>query len=192
MKTVLKQRFFNRPVLAVAEELLGKFLVRKNGSREIAYMITEVEAYDGEQDKACHASRGMTLRTAVMYDEAGYWYVYLCYGVHEMLNIVTGPKEYPAAVLIRGVEGINGPGRVTKMLGIDRTFNAMGVCKESGLWIEDRGVVVKRKDIKRATRVGVAYAGHWAEKPWRFILLSSFLTSFSSSHSSASSNGGHS
>jgi DNA-3-methyladenine glycosylase len=170
MKTVLRQEFFNRPVLTVAEELLGKFLVRKNDRHELAYMITEVEAYDGEKDKACHASRGKTPRTAVMYGEAGHWYVYLCYGVHEMLNIVTGPKGYPSAVLIRGVEGVNGPGRVTKTLRINRKLNTKNACKESGLWVEDRRVMVEKRDIKRDTRIGVAYAGHWAEKPWRFVL----------------------
>ncbi len=87
--------------------------------------ITEVEAYDGEQDLACHASKGKTPRTAVMYEPGGVWYVYLVYGMYHMLNIVTRSAGYPAAVLIRGTSGISGPGRLTKHLQIDRTLTGM-------------------------------------------------------------------
>ncbi len=150
----------------MAQELLGTYLVLADGT---AHMITEVEAYDGEHDKACHASRGCTPRNAPMYGAAGQWYVYLCYGMYDMLNIVTGKKGYPAAVLIRGVEGLNGPGKLTKALGITRTFNTCVANKKSGLWIEDRGVVVHKKHITAAPRIGVAYAQEWARKPYRFI-----------------------
>lgn len=133
-------------------------------------MITEVEAYDGERDLASHARAGRTPRTEVMYGESGVWYVYLCYGVHEMLNLVVGPRDWPAAVLIRGVEGFSGPGRVTKAMGIDRALNAKAVEPLSALWIEDRGVRVPRSRVKATPRIGVAYAGPiWAEKAWRFI-----------------------
>ena len=119
-------------------------------------MITEVEAYDGERDRACHARRGRTARNAVMYEPGGVWYVYLCYGVHEMLNLVTGPPDYPAAVLIRGIEGAPGPGRLTKALGIDRRLNGAVCAPESGLWIEDRGVRLPRGAIKVIDRPGAS------------------------------------
>lgn len=132
-------------------------------------MIIEVEAYDGERDLACHARAGQTERTAVMYGPGGVWYVYLCYGVHEMLNLVVGPPGWPAAVLIRGVEGCVGPGRLTRLLGIDRRLNRQPASLASGLWIEDRGVRLPSRLIEAGPRVGVAYAGPiWARKPWRF------------------------
>jgi DNA-3-methyladenine glycosylase len=155
-----------RATLAHARNLLGKFLVGPDGA---ARMITEVEAYDGERDLASHARVGRTRRTQVMYGDGGVWYVYLCYGVHEMLNLVVGPRDWPAAVLIRGVEGVHGPGRVTRALGIDRRFNATGAHPGAGWWIEDRGVKVPRKLIRATPRIGVDYAGPvWAKKPWRF------------------------
>lgn len=133
-------------------------------------MIIETEAYDGFEDKASHASRGETPRNKVMFGEAGVWYVYFVYGMHHMLNIVTGAKGYPSAVLIRGVEGISGPARLTKALGIDRAMNEQKAERKSGLWIEDRGVIVPKNRIERTPRIGVAYAGEeWAEKPWRFV-----------------------
>jgi DNA-3-methyladenine glycosylase len=155
-----------------ARALLGKFLVRRHADGRIeARMITETEAYDGEHDLACHARAGRTARTAVMYEPGGVWYVYLCYGIHEMLNLVVGPRDRPAAVLIRGVEGAPGPGRVTKALGIDRSLNARPAAPASGLWIEDRGVCVARSRVQVTPRIGVDYAGpEWAAKPWRFVL----------------------
>jgi DNA-3-methyladenine glycosylase len=160
--------------VAIARALLGKFLVRRldDGSSE-ACMINEVEAYCGEEDLACHAAKGRTKRTEVMYSGAGVWYVYLCYGVHEMLNLVTGPKDRPAAVLIRGVAGISGPGRVTRALRITRALNgaSAAAAQSSGLWIEDRGIAVSRRHIRATPRIGVAYAGPlWSQKPWRFVL----------------------
>ncbi len=170
-KKILTKKFFERATLVVARDLLGKFLVRKKGRTEIAYMITEVEAYDGHNDKASHAHRGETTRNKVMFGEAGVWYVYFVYGMYDMLNMVTGPHRYPAAVLIRGVEGIHGPGRLTKKLGITRRLNGNDAVRISGLWIEDRGVRVKRKNIQKTPRIGVNYAGSvWSKKPYRFIL----------------------
>lgn len=135
-------------------------------------MILETEAYDGEGDLACHARVGRTRRTEVMYAAGGVWYVYLCYGVHEMLNLVVGPRDHPAAILLRGVEGAGGPGRLTRALGIDRSLNRTAACAAtSDLWVEDRGVVVPRGAIRAAPRIGVDYAGPvWAAKPWRFTL----------------------
>ncbi len=164
------KHFFERPTLTVARELLGKYLVKKSKGKTIARMITETEAYDGPLDLASHASKGRTARTDVMFGEAGIWYVYLIYGMYEMLNIVTGPTDYPAAVLIRGVEGIDGPGKLTREFGITRSVNLKAVGDDSGVWIEDRGVRVRPSDIERTPRIGVAYAGEWAKKPMRFVL----------------------
>ncbi len=161
----------SRRTAAIARSLIGKFLVRSTPRGPVAGMITDVEAYDGERDQACHARRGRTARNAVMYGPGGVWYVYLCYGMHEMLNLVTGPRGHPAAVLIRGVEGARGPGRLTKAFAVDRRLNGAGCAPASGLWIEDRGVRVPRGAITAAPRIGVDYAGPvWAGKPWRFVL----------------------
>ncbi len=157
--------------ISLARWLLGKFLVRRFADGRIeSRMITEVEAYNGEADQACHARAGRTKRTAPLYEAGGIWYVYLCYGIHEMLNLVVGPKDWPAALLIRGVEGAIGPGRVTKTLAIDRTLNATSALNErSGLWIEDHGIHVPRKIVRATPRIGVDYAGPiWSKKHWRF------------------------
>ena len=164
--------------VVLARWLLGKALVRTVAGERRAYLITEVEAYDGERDLACHASKGRTKRTEVMYQAGGVWYVYLCYGVHEMLNLVVGPEGHPAAVLIRGVHGIVGPGRLTKRLQIGRQLNGRPAHRQSGLHLEDVGIVVSRRDISAGPRVGVSYAGAvWAKKPWRFQLASAALPS---------------
>jgi DNA-3-methyladenine glycosylase len=157
--------------VALARSLVGKVLARRLPDGTVRrHAITEVEAYDGEHDRACHASRGRTARTDVMYRAGGIWYVYLCYGMHEMLNLVTGPEGYPAAVLIRGLSACSGPGRLTKALGIGRDLNGTTATTDSGLWIEDDGVVVPRRAIRATPRIGVAYAGpRWAAKRWRFV-----------------------
>ena len=162
--------FFERDTLIVARELLGKYLVRRTRGKEISVMITEVEAYDGFEDKASHAHKGETARNKPMFGEAGVWYVYLVYGMYEMLNIVTGKKGYPAAVLIRGVEGVVGPGRLTKFLQITRSLNNKRAIPESGLWIEDWGAVIVDNMIKKTPRIGVGYAGVWAKKKYRFVM----------------------
>ena len=160
-----------RGTVRLARELLGKYLVRTRDGAAEARLITEAEAYDGERDLACHARAGRTARTATMYREGGCWYVYLCYGVHEMLNLVTGPEHWPAAVLIRGVAGAGGPGRLTRALGIDRRLNGAEAAPASGLHIEDRGVRVPRSWVRATPRVGVDFAGPvWAAKPWRFLI----------------------
>ena len=165
MRKVLSKKFFEKNALKVAENLLGKYLVRKIGDKEIALKINEVEAYDGFEDKASHAHKGKTERNKVMFGEAGNWYVYLVYGMHNMLNIVTGNKDYPAAILIRGVGEINGPGRLTKFLKISKKLNGKTSSLETILWFEDRGETVDKKKIKRTSRVGVDYAGPiWAKK----------------------------
>ncbi|MFA5995496.1 MAG: DNA-3-methyladenine glycosylase [Patescibacteria group bacterium] len=162
--------FFNQPVLKIAPNLLGKYLVRKIGNKIIAGLITEVEAYDGPHDLACHAAKGRTARTEVMFSTGGVWYVYLVYGMYYMLNIVTGPKDYPAAILIRATDQVSGPGKLTKYFHITKTFNNKIANKKTGLWIEDRGDKISTKHIVRTPRIGVNYAGIWAKKPYRFIL----------------------
>ncbi len=170
-RVILGKKFYERDVLLVAEELLGKFLVHRDGTSEISFMITEVEAYDGEDDKACHAHKGKTSRTGVMFGQAGVWYVYLIYGMYNMLNIVTGPKDYPAAILIRGTKEVSGPGKLTKAMKVDRGMTGKAEKKKTGLWIEDRGIKIYKKNIQRTSRIGVEYAGPiWAKKPYRFIL----------------------
>jgi len=171
MRKELKKRFFKRPTILVAQELLGKFLVKKNGSKRVAHMITEVEVYDGPRDLGSHAARGLTPRTKIMFGPAGYWYVYFTYGIYWMLNIVTREKDYPAAILIRGVERISGPGRLTRALDINRKFNGRAATESSGLWIEDRGIKIPNGKIKKGPRIGIDYAGpYWAKRHWRFWL----------------------
>ena len=166
--TVLTDEFFFRDVKIVARRLLGKTLCtrdkRGNIKREI---IAETEAYDGESDLACHASKGKTPRTSTMYRHGGICYVYLCYGMHWMLNVVTGGEGYPAAVLIRGSVNIKGPGRLTKYLGVNAAYNGMNLSRNSSIWIEDMGMKPSR--IYTGPRVGVGYAGpEWSNKPYRF------------------------
>ena len=162
-----------KKTVSLARGLIGKYLIRRHpDGREEARRITEVEAYHGEGDLACHARAGRTARTDVLYGPGGVWYVYLCYGIHEMLNIVVGPLDWPAAILIRGVEGIAGPGRVTQALEIDRRLNRTAVDPTSGLWLEDRGERLPRHRVRCTPRIGVAYAGPiWSMKPWRFELV---------------------
>ncbi len=174
MTKVLNLKFFNRPTLAVTQNLLGKILVRRYRGKLIKAVITEVEAYDGFKDKASHASRGLTKRNFPMFGPAGYWYVYFTYGMHWMLNITTGPKNYPAAVLVRGVKGISGPARLTKFFKIDKRFNNRLSSRKTGLWIADNGLKIKDQGLRivKTPRIGVDYAGPvWADKPYRFILM---------------------
>lgn len=170
MRKILKQSFFKRPTLKVAEELIGKFLVRNIRGKEYTHMITETEAYDGFEDKASHAHHGKTKRNEVMFREAGYIYIYFTYGMHYMLNVITGEEDYPAAVLIRAVDKISGPGRLTKKLSITKTLNNKLLEKDSRLWIEDRGVKISKTQIKRTPRIGINSAHEWKDKLYRFVL----------------------
>jgi DNA-3-methyladenine glycosylase len=168
MRKVLGSEFFERPTTTVARDLLGKFLVRKVGGKESALMITETEAYDGPPDLGSHSARGHTARTEVLFGPAGIWYVYIIYGLHDMLNIVT--KRDGAAVLIRGTDGYPKPGTLTKALRVTRALNQKPASRKTGLWVEDRGIKIPKKDIEATPRIGIAYAGEWAEKPWRFVV----------------------
>jgi DNA-3-methyladenine glycosylase len=170
-RVLISEAWQGRDTVAIARGLLGCRLVVRGEKGRCALRITEVEAYDGPEDRASHASRGQTPRNAVMFGPAGRWYVYLCYGVHEMLNLVTGPEGHPAAVLIRGVEGHDGPGKLTRALGIDRRFNLRPATRATGLWIEAGDRAVAPEEILATPRIGVDYAGpEWAAKPWRFVL----------------------
>lgn len=179
---VLKKSFYNQNTLKVARDLLGCFLVRKFSDGKISkFIIIETEAYCGPNDLASHASRGKTQRSEVMFGEAGMIYIYLVYGMYYMLNIVTEKKDYPAAVLIRAVESdsknsgfenakLNGPGKLCRILKIDKSFNGLSIYnKKNGLWIE-RGRLKKTSQIKKTPRIGVDYAGEYKDKPWRFVL----------------------
>jgi len=163
------QGFFNRDVLKVAPELIGKTLVRKHpDGKEKRYTITETEAYRGEKDLACHAKKGRTKRTEIMYHEGGCVYMYFIYGMYWMLNFVTGTKNEPQAVLIRGIEGIDGPGKLAKQLQLDRSFYGENLSTSERLWIEDPQTTI---EYDSHTRVGIEYAGKpWTEKKWRFRL----------------------
>ena len=165
----LTRSYFLQDVLQVARSLPGKYLVMQNSDQVHRYMITDVEAYRGEEDQASHARRGMTPRTRIMYQQGGLLYIYLIYGMHWMLNVVAGPPGEPQAILIRGLRSVNGPGRLTRQLGIDNTYNEEDLIFSSRIWLEDHQV--SQSKIITRPRVGIDYAGkEWREKPWRFIL----------------------
>lgn len=167
MAIKLSQEFYRKDVLEVAPSLLGKYLVRRFDSGEIhRFRITEVEAYRGEEDKACHASKGRTKRTEIIYGEAGNIYVYLIYGMYWLLNVVTGDKDCPQAVLIRSVEGISGPGRIGKYLKLDSSFYGESISGDR-LWIEDSD---QKPKYKTTPRIGIDYAQEWKDIDWRFVV----------------------
>ena len=171
---ILSRSYFNRPTVQVARSLIGKYLVRVIDGRMLAGKIIEVEAYVGSEDKACHASKGRTRRTDVMFGPAGVAYVYLIYGMYHCLNVVTEREEFPAAVLIRAIEIdgtlIDGPGRLCRAMQIDLSLNRADLTMGESLWFEDRGASVRRGTVGAHPRIGVDYAGVWAKKPWRFRL----------------------
>ena len=167
----LQQSFFTRDVLEVAPDLLGKVLVRSfdDGSCQ-KFVITEVEAYRGQEDLACHANKGRTPRTDIMYHTGGFIYVYLIYGMYWMLNFVTAHEGNPQAVLVRGIEGFDGPGKLTRHLLIDKSFYGENLFSSKRLWIEN-GMDKDKIKIKTAPRIGIDYAGEeYKNKPWRFML----------------------
>ena len=180
------QDFFECDTRDVAKDLLGKILYRKAGQSLYRAIITETEAYHGESDLACHCSKGKTQRTSVMYDAPGHIYVYLIYGMYYMLNFVTMPKDFPAAVLIRGITNLqvsengqafknmpvktDGPGKLTKHLKVDNQFNRLKLHPDTGLWLADENIKIPENKIISTKRVGVDYAKEWADKPWRFKL----------------------
>ena len=180
----------NEDVLLLAQELLGKQLFTLIDGELTGGTIVETEAYNGVSDKASHAYGGrFTNRTQTMYLLGGHAYVYLCYGIHHLFNVVTGREDTPHAVLIRGLEPVTGvalmlhrrnmpvlkpnltagPGALAKALGIDRNLNGKDL-SGNDIWIEDNGISIPAKDIVAASRVGVAYAEDHALLPWRFYV----------------------
>lgn len=181
--------YLNTDVNSLARQLIGKMLFTQIDGEITAGAIVETEAYAGIEDKASHAYGGrLTDRTKTMYLKGGVSYVYFCYGIHNLFNVVTGPLNTPHAVLIRGVEPVigteimlqrrgmallkpnltAGPGALSKALGIDRTFNAKDLTGEE-IWIED-GWDVDLESIVAAPRVGVGYAADHALLPWRYYI----------------------
>lgn len=159
--------FFKQTALEAAPVLVGKLLCRKTDGGIIRLRITETECYVGENDLGCHASKGKTPRNSPLYEEGGIFFVYLTYGIHWMLNIIFGEKDMPQGVLLRCVEGYNGPGKLTKAFFIDKSFNRESVISSNRLWLEDDGC---RPNIITRPRVGIDYAGdYWKNIPWRFI-----------------------
>lgn len=183
-RTVLSLKFFEQPTLMVAQKIVGKVLARKINNKIFRYRIVETEAYCGENDLACHTSKGRTKRTEAMFKSAGHIYVYLIYGMYYCLNIVTRKKDEGEAVLIRAVEPLgessdqtNGPGKLCKVLQIDGGLNQQNLGRKAGLWLEDDGFKVKVQNIGVSSRRGVAYAKHCVDHPWRFFLRSSEFVS---------------
>jgi len=183
----LPRSFYSRCTLDVAQDLIGKVLVRDFDGRLLSGKIVETEAYVGPHDLACHASKGHTPRTSIMFGPAGYAYVYMIYGFYFCLNVVTERIGYPAAVLIRGVEPLenldfmrelrnnperdtniaSGPGKLCRAMSIDKRLNGEDLLGRT-LWIEDRKI--DSGPILSSPRVGVDYAGEYKDKPWRFYL----------------------
>lgn len=186
----LKKDFYTRNhVVEIAKDLLGKILVTKINGRITSGIIVETEAYNGIYDKACHAYNGRkTERNKVMYEEGGISYVYFCYGMHYLFNVVTNVRGIPDAVLIRGIvpyEGktyifqriseksmkngvFNGPGKVTKALGIDKSLNAESLLGNK-IWIKDENIRIHENNILVTPRIGVDYAEEDALQPYRFV-----------------------
>lgn len=168
MSRRLGEEFFHRDCLDVAPELVGKIVVRRlTDGTILSERIAETEAYRGEEDLACHASKGRTPRTELLYGKSGVIYVYLCYGMHWLMNVITGEQEQPQGVLIRAGEVHNGPAKLTKYLQIGKSFNGKSFVDNDELWIEDDGI---KMDLRTDARVGIDYAGeHWKNMPWRWI-----------------------
>ena len=169
-RAVLESGFFDRPADEVARDLLGKALLRRIGGKQQSLLITETEAYLGPHDRACHAARGRSARTEVMFGPPGTLYIYFVYGLHWMLNVVTGPPNYPAAVLVRSAGGVNGPGRLAAALAITGALKGKAAQPSTGLWFEARPA---RGRIISTPRIGVDYAGaYWSRRRLRYLLAS--------------------
>jgi DNA-3-methyladenine glycosylase len=162
--------FYERDVLKVAPALLGQYLISVSGEGKVnRFLITETEAYRGAEDLACHASKGRTERTEIMYDRGGKLYIYLIYGMYWMMNIVAGKKDHPQAALIRGIQGFDGPGKLTRALGIDKAYYGEDLVRSNRIWITESG---NSPEIITTPRIGIDYAGVWKDKPWRFVIKS--------------------
>ena len=164
----LGRKYLSQPAPELAPALLGKLLCRRTEEGVRKYRITETECYYSEEDTACHASKGKTDRTRVLYEKGGTAYVYLCYGMHHLFNVVSGKEGFPEAVLIRGVEGYNGPGKLTKAMQITKELNEEDLTVSKRLWLEDDGYIPK---YRRDKRVGIDYATpEYRDILWRYIV----------------------
>ncbi len=163
------REFYRQDAVTLARALVGKLLCRRlSDGSVIKLRITETEAYLGVDDTACHAHKGKTKRSEMLWHDGGTVYVYLCYGMHSLMNIISGVEGEPQGVLIRCCEGFDGPGKLTKALHIDRSLNGCDILSDIGLWLEDDG---KEVDIISSKRVGIAYADEKdREAPLRFIM----------------------
>lgn len=166
----VSHEFFRRDVLDVAPDLIGKILVRQlDKEKIIAGRITEVEAYRGGDDLACHASKGRTSRTEIMFGPGGYVYVYLIYGMYWMLNFVCNEPGIPQAVLVRGLDTVSGPGRLSRELGITGDFYGEDLGSSERIWLENN---IDPVEVCTGARIGIDYAGeYWASRPWRFMAV---------------------
>jgi DNA-3-methyladenine glycosylase len=165
---VFNKAFFERDCLDVAPDLVGKIIAHKIGDEVIKLRISETEAYRGEEDTACHAHIGRTPRTEVLYMEAGTIYVYLCYGVHYLLNIITEKENIPQGVLIRACVEAEGPGKLTKKLKITKELNKQSIINNPEIWLEDDGMIV---ELDYDKRVGIDYADEVdRNRLWRYKL----------------------
>ncbi len=187
----LTNSFYQRQdVVKIAHELIGKVLVTNVNETLTSGVIVETEAYS-DRERGCHAYKGMTARNKVMFDEGGRAYIYLCYGIHQMMNVVTNEKGKADAVLIRALKPLagidrmlerakansikritSGPGKLTKALGIGRELNGQSL-KGSDIWIQDQGINITKHQIVSSPRIGIDYAGEDALLPWRFSLKDS-------------------
>jgi len=170
MGSRINSDFFKADALEIAPKLLGMQLVRQfDNQKQLVLDINEIEVYRGEEDLGCHASKGRTQRTEVMYQQGGRVYVYLIYGMYWLLNITTGPVNHPQAILIRGTQQFSGPGRIGKALQLDKTFYGEDICKSERLWLVSG--VNTQHNFETRPRVGINYAGeYWANVPWRYVL----------------------
>ena len=167
--------FFDRGTLTIARSLIGMHLLHDDGGVVRSGRIVETEAYKGPRDLAAHSSRGRTRRTEVMFGPPGHAYVYFIYGFWNCLNVVCGAPGVPHAVLLRALEPLAGlqertwgPGLLCRALHIDRGLNGVDLLGDV-LWLEEPPAYAPRARIARATRIGVDYAGDWAQRPWRFF-----------------------
>jgi DNA-3-methyladenine glycosylase len=186
-----EQYYLSEDVVALARDLVGRVLVHSDNGLTLSAIIAETEAYMAPEDRASHAFNGRrTKRTEVFYFSGGRTYVYLCYGIHHMLNIITGPEEVPHAVLIRsvipmnhlalyeqrlgktGVTRLDGPGKLTKGMGIHTHHNNLLVYgKNPVIWISShKAALPDQFPVSASRRIGIDYAGEWTQKPWRFSL----------------------
>jgi DNA-3-methyladenine glycosylase len=175
--------FYRGDPLDVARSLLGSLVVHRHPVRgEIVGRIVETEAYRGQEDLACHASKGLTKRTRTMFGPPGRAYVYLIYGMYDMLNVVTWPEGDPAAVLIRAIEPVagierttDGPGKLTQAMGITCELNDEPLTGDRLFVAADTDYPDVR--VRTGPRIGIAYAGEWTQKPWRFYVADNSFVS---------------